>query len=351
MPVIWLIDAYRAGERGQVRALADALSNEPGWTCETRVLDYRKPLFLPHLLGWDSVSGITAESAASLRPPWPDLVVSCGVRNEPVCRWIRSQSGGRSRYVHVGKPWAKLDSFDLVITTPQYRVPMRPNVVNNLLTLHSLTPERLARARDQWSQSFSSLPRPWLAVVTGGNSGPFTFGPEAAARLGREASRMAAATGGSLLVTTSSRTSPSATDALQGAIDVPKHFYRWQPNDEANPYLGMLACADRLVVTGDSIAMLSEACATGKPVQMFDLGGMNGPARYPGDFRLGASLYAAMMRWLPQSLSRDITLVHRQLRETGRAVWLEEEPGAVAVPGESDLQRAVAAVKRLLGEN
>jgi mitochondrial fission protein ELM1 len=351
MPVIWLIDAYRAGERGQVRALAEALSRELGWGCETRVLAYRKPVFLPHLLGWNSVLGITGESAASLQPPWPDLVLSCGVRNEPVCRWIRSQSGGRTRYVHVGRPWADLDSFDLIVTTPQYRVPARDNVVANQLTLHGLTPGRLAQAREQWSGQFIDLPRPCFAVITGGDSGPFTFGPRAAARLGAEASRLARAHGGSLLVTTSSRTSPAAAAALQSAIDVPNHFYRWRPDDDANPYLGILSCADRLIVTGDSIAMLSEACATGKPVQMFDLGGMHGPARYPRDFRLGGLLYAAMMRWLPQSLSRDITLVHRQLRETGRAVWLEEQFGAVAVPPETDLQRAVSGVKKLLGQD
>ena len=113
MPAIWLIDAYRAGERGQVRALVDAL----GWPCETRTLAYRKHVFLPHVLGQASLRGITAESAALLKPPWPDLVVSCGVRNEPVCRWIREQSGGKTRYVHIGKPWASLDSFDLVVTT------------------------------------------------------------------------------------------------------------------------------------------------------------------------------------------------------------------------------------------
>jgi mitochondrial fission protein ELM1 len=351
MPVIWLIDAYRAGERGQVRALANTLSDVLDWPCETRVLSYRKFMFLPHLLALDSCRGLTRESAASLRPPWPDLVISCGVRNEPVCRWIRLQSGGRTRYVHVGRPWAALDSFDLVITTPQYRVPDRDNVVNNLLTLHNVTAQRLSEARAHWAGAFADLPGPLFTVVAGGDSGPFTFGPRAAARLGRQASRLAREHGGSLLVTTSSRTSEEAVAALEEAIDVPNYFYRWRPGDDANPYIGMLAWADRLIVTGDSIAMLSEACATGKPVQMFDLGGMRGESREPVDFRLGALLFASMMRWLPQSLSRDITLVHRSLRESGRAVWLEEEFGAVAVPARDDMQRAVAAVKQLFGES
>jgi len=346
MPVIWLIDAYRAGERGQVRALVDAL----GWPCETRVLNYRKQVFLPHLLGRATVRGITAESAATLKPPWPDLVVSCGVRNEPVCRWIRAQSGGRTRYVHVGRPWAALDSFDLVVTTPQYRVPSRANVLNNILTLHSVTAERLAQARQEWAGTFEKLPRPYFAVIVGGNSGPFTLGPKAAARLADQASRLAREHGGALLVSTSSRTSEAAVKALQARIDTPSYFYRWQPADPANPYLGMLAWADRLIVSGDSIAMLSEACATGKPVQMFDLGGMRGDDYGAVDFRLGAVLYRALLRWFWQPLSRDITLVHSQLREAGRAVWLDEEFVSALVPAESDLQRAVAAVRELLGE-
>jgi len=346
MPVIWLIDAYRAGERGQVRALVEAL----GWPCEIKVLSYHRRVFLPHVLGQATLRGVTAESAATLRPPWPDLVVSCGVRNEPVCRWIRAQSGGRTRYVHVGRPWGSLDSFDLVITTPQYRVPPRPNVVNNMLTLHSVTPQRLALARSEWAAAFANLPRPHFAVIVGGNSGPFTLGPKAASRLARQASRLAREHGGSLLVSTSARTSEVAVDALQANIDAPNYFYRWQDAGTANPYLGILAWADRLIVTGDSIAMLSEACATGKLVQMFDLGGMRGGSPADTDFRLGGALYTALMCWLWQPLSRDITLAHKQLRESGRAVWLDEEFAHAMMPAESDMQRAVTAVRGLLAE-
>jgi len=346
MPVIWLIDAYRAGERNQVRALVDAL----GWPCETKRLTYRKQVVLPHVFGLASLRGISVESRSMLEPPWPDLVISSGVRNEPVCRWIRHHSGGRSRYVHVGRPWGPLTGFDLVITTPQYRVPRRPNVLNNLLTLHGVTAERLAAERDRWQSIFAHLPRPRIAVIAGGHSGPFTLGERAATRLARQASALARQAGGSLLVSTSSRTSDAAVTALQTGIDVPNYFYRWQADDPANPYFGMLAVADRLVVTGDSIAMLSEACATGRPVQIFDLGGMRGDSGDPVDFRLGATLYAALMRWLWQPLSRDITLVHRQLRNSNRAFWLEDEPGATMLPRESDMERAVAAVQGLFGE-
>ena len=52
---------------------------------------------------------------------------------------------------------------------------------------------------------------------------------------------------------------------------VPHRLYRWRPDDPDNPYLGFLALADRIIVTSDSMSMLVEATATGKPVFVFDL--------------------------------------------------------------------------------
>lgn len=351
MPVIWLIDAYRAGERSQVRALANALSEALDAQCETKVLDYRKGVFLPHILGQSTLRGITAESARRVQAPWPDIVITCGVRNEPVCRWIKAQSQGRCHYIHVGKPWGPLDSFDLVVTTPQYRVPEHPNVLQNTLTLHGITPEVLAAAKARFAAQFADLPRPHYAVIVGGDSGPFTLGPKAARRLAEEASRMARARGGSVLCTTSSRTSGAAVMAIQDTLDGPHFFYPWRPDDADNPYLGILAHADRLWVTGDSIAMLSEACATGKPVQIFDLGGMRRGGdehRSARDFRLGAMLYAGLMRWFWQPLSRDITLVHDALVSQGYAAWSDQVLVSARVPEHSELQRTVAAVRQLL---
>ena len=157
MPNVWLIDAYRAGERGQVRALVEAL----GWPYELKRLQYRKYDPITHLLPTGSLRGITPRSRFLLAPPWPDLVVTSGVRNEPVCRWIREQSGGRSRYVHVGKPWADPSRFDLIVTTPQYRVPKRDNVVLNELTLHRVNRDRLAEAAGGWAARW----RPWIRPV------------------------------------------------------------------------------------------------------------------------------------------------------------------------------------------
>ena len=67
---------------------------------------------------------------------------------------------------------------------------------------------------------------------------------------------------------TPSRRSPPALAAAaeQAARDFPSLIWR---GEGANPYPQFLAHADMLVVTGDSVNMTGEACATGKPVYVF----------------------------------------------------------------------------------
>lgn len=339
-PRVWVIGGYRAGERTQTTALARAL----GWPFEIKDLAHNRRDTLPGLLRMRSLAGLRPESRARLGPPWPDLVISAGMRNEPVCRWIRERSGGRTRLVHIGRPWAAIEHFDLVITTPQYRLPDRPNVLHNTGTLHDITPGRLAQAADAWRERFARLPAPYIGVILGGDSGPYTFGPRAARVLAAAASRMAAARGGSLLVTTSARTSAAAVEALHSAISRPAYVYHWRPEAAANPYLGILALAEELLVTSDSVSMASEAVATGKPVHLFDL-----DARAAGrreDFRLGALGYRWLMGHSHPRLTRDLGLFHRGIMAAGPCAWLGEPPprGRGAPP---DMARAVARVRAL----
>jgi hypothetical protein len=348
-PRIWVVTGYRAGERAQILALAEAL----GWPYDIKEVDYRRVASTLSLLRVRSRQGINRAGSAKLKPPWPDLVISAGMRNEPVCRWIRKQSGGRTRLVHIGRPWVPLEALDLVIATPQYRLPDRPNVLNNSLTMQGVTMNRLQAEAVRWGSRFEDLPRPWIAVIVGGSSGPYTFGRKAARRLAAQATEFAQARGGSLLVTTSARTAPAALQELSRRITAPSHFYHWQQDDLNNPYYAYLGLADELIVTADSISMLSEACATRKPVHMFDLGTgryamSRGTVGGANDVRLSSWLYRVLMRWGPKRLSRDITLVHDELIREGRADWLGQSGSAGAPLPLQDIDRAVARVRALL---
>jgi mitochondrial fission protein ELM1 len=353
-PRVWLLESPFAGDNRQLGALAAAL----GWPFEVKRLAYRAPHGLVRMIPGTACAVLDRAASSPLGPPYPDLVLDAARQSEPVALSIRRRAGGAVRLVHLGSPWAHPRRYDLVIATPQYRLPPGPNLLRNELPLHGIDAEALAAAAAAWRPRLDALPRPWLALLVGGPSGPYCFRPAAARRLGRLAS--AAAAGGSLLVSTSPRTPPDVAEALAGALAVPSHLFRWRPGAADNPYLAYLALADRFVVTADSISMIAEACATGRPVALFDIeegrramrAERPGPDRLPpphwrGD-SLDATLWRLLIRHAPPRWSRDLRVVHHALVRAGRVHWLGEPAPAVAPPPAEDLARAVAGIRGLL---
>ncbi len=87
----------------------------------------------------------------------------------------------------------------------------------------------------------------------------------------RGVAELAKKNGGSVLVTTSRRTGEQFTQIIQKELSsVESHIYDWsQSKGNENPYLSMLAAADRIIVSGDSISMTADALATGKPTFIY----------------------------------------------------------------------------------
>jgi mitochondrial fission protein ELM1 len=359
-PRVWIVASPHAGDNTQLRALGQAL----GWPVEVKQLVYRRTEAALRLFSLPTLAGVDLASSIAIAPPWPDLVLCSGRGAESVAFWIR-QRNPKTRIVFVGTPWAPLERFDLIVTTPQYRLPAAPNVLHNLLPLHDVTPERLTAQAALWETRLAHLPTPFTAVLVGGDSGPYHFTPEAAARLGREATQIARAEGGSLLVTTSARTSAPATQALEAAIGVPSYIHRWKREGGDNPFHAFLGLASLIVVTADSISMMAEAIASRKPVLLFDIedgpyamraeDGQNHPADRlpPIGWRgrsAGATLFRLLINHAPPRFSRDLRVVQRDLVKGGHAQWLSETfPPGPPPPAPDELSRTVARIRQLFG--
>jgi mitochondrial fission protein ELM1 len=359
MPKVWILQSPHSGDNTQLRALAGAL----GWPAEVKRLVYRRHEGILRLFGRATLAGVDIARSSPLDAPWPDLVICSGRGAEAVAFWLQRQNP-KLRIVFIGTPWSALERFDLIVTTPQYRLPQAPNVLHNALPLHDVTAEKLQTEARRWEARLQHLPRPYTAVLVGGSSGPYLFSPESAARLGRAATDLAKAQGGSLLVTTSARTKAAAVDALEAAIGVPHHLYRWQGPVADNPFHAFLGLSEQVVVTADSVSMLAEATATGRPVYLFDIehgpyamraeeGGAPGtlpPIGWKGR-TLATTLFRLLINHLPPRFSRDLRVVHRQMHASGRAAWLGEGAGVPtpAATPQDGLARAVARIRALFG--
>lgn len=343
-PALWVLLGNRHGDNRQLLAIAEAL----GRPYRTVQLRFRRGARLAparwfaHRLTW------TTEP--QLAPPWPRAVLASGRKSVPAALWVRRASAGRTRLIHVNRPWAPLAWFDLVVSTPQYGLPERDNVLVNLLPfVPAVLPEPLpvslaARA--------AALPRPWTAVLVGGNSRPFVLDEASATRLAAAVNAELHAVGGSAWILDSPRTSAVAMAALEHGLERPAQVVRWGRDE--NAYAALLGLADRFIVTADSASMLTEALLTGRPVTPFAL-----PAQADWRWRLGAAWRRAAER-APQStlrraLDRGVGLgLVSSVRDLGRLQRALDEAGLFGGTGrplavaEGERARTVARINAVI---
>ncbi len=297
-PICWVLTEGIAGTENQCLGLADALGLDPVVKRATPRWPWRR---LASRLLHPSLDRVT-NTSDPLAPPWPRLLIASGNGVLGLALALRRRAGCFT--VFVQKPRVAPSAFDLVVA-PRHDEIAGPNVIVTRAALHRVTPERLAAAAAAFRPLLDTLPRPLTAVLIGGTTRRHRFGPAEADALGRRLARMIADRGGALAVTASRRTGPAAFDALDAALgETPRAVWR---GDGENPYFGYLACADAIVVTGDSISMTSEACATGKPVFVAALPG-RGSARFDLFFEslmadgLVRPLTGAPEPWSPEPL-------------------------------------------------
>jgi len=339
--------SHRAGENGQIEALGAALSQHLGAPLEILTPRWRLPqaniLSLRHQVSEQGAARLPLPSAQR------HLIISAALRNESLARALAQQSP-EGMTVFLGRTWAPPDAFSLTVTTPQYRRPAHPKVLENPLTLHGLNESALDAARKAEDGPPLAEAGEALGVLIGGPSGPYTLGPKSARRLLAEAQTLAGDR--ALWVTTSPRTPAAAVKRLAA--------HPWRPQDRflpwgsgPNPYRAILARAGALMVTGDSIAMLSEALGTGKAVRVFDLGDMaqRGSGR-PRDRSVQSLAYSALFHLGPQRLSRDLRCVFEGLRDQPQFAFsptpIPSEAWGQGTPAAPQLEATLARITALL---
>ncbi len=264
----WVLTDGKAGTRAGAMGLAEAV----GLPVVEKHVHSRLPWrWLPPQLWPAGVLGVGA-GGDPLTPPWPALLISAGERAVGPALEIRRRSGGATLAVHIQHPRIAARRFDLVVVSAHDRL-TGPNVRVTLGALHRVNRARLDEAGARFAARFAALPRPRIAVLIGGANRTYRFDPAVASDLG-ERLAAAASGGGSLLVTASRRTG-AANEALlrERLAGLPVAF--WDGTGE-NPYFAYLALADAVVVTSDSVNMVSEALYTGRPVHVYRLPGGEG---------------------------------------------------------------------------
>lgn len=255
----WTLTTGEAGMVGQAQGLAEAL----GLPYENKIVALRRPWrwmrgdFAPGLL-----HGLSA-SSDSLVPPWPEIVISCGRRGAMVAVALKRISNGAITTINIQDPQISPVHFDWVIP-PRHDGVVGANVISTRGALHRLTRQKLVAAREALGGVWDGFPRPLIGVLIGGATQKGGLDKKRLNQLIANLRQAAADSGGSIIATPSRRTDATSLKRLKtGLADIPGFI--WEGSGD-NPFLPLLACADYLVVSADSVSMVSEAAFSGRPV-------------------------------------------------------------------------------------
>ena len=328
-PRIWVFPGNRPGDDAQVYALAEELR----LPFETRTLRYNWRFWLNgRHMGASPISIDKELREKTLVPPWPDLIIMVGRRSVPIAQWVQQQSGGRTRLVLVGHPRVPPETFDLVYTTRQYLTPTGPSV--------RLLPVAMSRYREplkptkQEQAWLADLPRPHLLLMLGGKTRHWKMGPAFMADTAEKLYERAQTLRGSLIVARSARTDEPVLDAIEQRLDGNNN---WRiVRNEFPRFPVLLADADELFPTADSISMISESVITGKPTGIVPI-----EMNWIGRIALGPKV--------------DETSPKRDLRRFSEFILAERLAGTAEQPLASDTPNPVVAaakeVRALLGRS
>jgi mitochondrial fission protein ELM1 len=265
-PAVWAMHDGRVGIINQVLGLTEAV----GFPFVEKRFSARFPWTRLPPLFWTDPARAAAAGSDALTPPWPDLLVTCGRVCAAAGIAVKRASGGRTFLVQIQDPRFGRAAFDLMVV-PEHDPARGGNVVVTRGAVHRVTPEGLAAAGRRFAPLFAALPRPLVAVLIGGQNRVYRLGLDRLGGLADQLAALARRHGAGLLVTPSRRTGEAGERLLRERLaGLPA--YLWDGTGD-NPYLGFLALADAIVVTEDSVSMVTEAASTGKPIHVVPLDG------------------------------------------------------------------------------
>lgn len=293
----------RAGNARQAKALAQALA--PDDTGEL-VLPTRAPWRWMAPLAMPGAGAAFGSGFGALTTRPPQLAIGCGRQAALATRLLRARG---SKAVQILDPRIDTRHWDLVVA-PEHDGLHGENVITVVGSLHPVDDLWLAQARSDASQ-LAGLPSPHTVLLIGGSTRHAPLDDAGFLALLLDLSARARTEGGSFSAVASRRTPTYWREALiDGDTAVPG--LRWcDERDGPNPYAGLLAHADRIVCTPDSVNMLSEAAATLAPVFVWSQEVVQGRPRQFID----AMLASGRVRALDDALA---PFAVEPLRETAR---------------------------------
>lgn len=257
----WILSDGKAGHEAQCLGVVEALGLVP----EIKRIELEGIYKLMAPWGPVPLSHAVGRPGGSIAPPWPTMAFATGRTTIPYMRALKRRAGLQTYTVILMDPKTGPASADL-IWVPEHDRRRGPNVITTLAAPHGFSARKLSELRAVTPSSIAGLPKPRFACLIGGPNSVYRYMRTDEERLIRSLAALSES-GAGLMVTTSRRTPAGLASRLETAL-AGRPALIWDGRGD-NPYPEFLAHADGFVITADSVSMVCEAAATGKPIFLF----------------------------------------------------------------------------------
>ncbi len=205
-----------------------------------------------------------------------NIAIGCGRQAIAVLLGLKKKYGKRIFTIYVQDPRISLSGFDLVIA-PKHDELKADNIISIIGSPNRITNELLQKEKQKFAEKISGYPAPYVCVLIGGKSKTHNLSDDIHQKHLRLICSLADKNY-SIFLSTSRRTPEHINNEYKAMSKDRSNvwFYDGHNPDSENPYFAFLASADHILVTEDSTNMLTEACATGKPVYRLEMAGNAG---------------------------------------------------------------------------
>ena len=213
-----------------------------------------------------------------------NVVISCGRKSVIPSIFLKKRFRNKIMNIHIQDPKVLLNNFDFVIA-PEHDGLEGKNVLKSKGAIHYLTEKELEENIDYLKPRIKK--KKVIVFIAGGPNKYYDFHNEIINKIFTKTKKNFINKGYQLIFIPSIRTPQRIIDKARNFFD-DSHIII--PDIDKKAYLSSLRLADYIIVTCDSISMISEAAMTGKPIYVAQMPSIKKNIRFQKFYELFRSL-------------------------------------------------------------
>jgi len=253
----WILSDNLVGHEKQSISLAEKLN------INYKLIKIKKINFFKRNLS----SFFNLQKKNFFKPPYPKIIISCGKNTAYYSKMIKQKTKNKIFSIFIQKPPINLNNFDVVIS-PKHDKCKGLNVIETQGALTKINSKYIKNINKKKPPSV--LKEKFISLLIGGDSRHHKITKPILDKIIKNLKSIEEQKKIRIFILVSRRTGKKDYLYLKKNL-ISKNFIFVLPNSKKVSYLNAISFAKAIIVTSDSVSMVTEACSTGKPTYIIDI--------------------------------------------------------------------------------